>query len=275
MKSKQLKILFTILIGILFIIIPNIVKADNSTVKLESITVTNPKTGTYTTGEKITIVAKYTDEIEGQKTIQIKFGKEGMERSLKGSIKGNTITYEYVITNEDSGKLSLINESSIQLKGSEITANPIKWTDTSKLKYTIDNNWILRITGIEEIEKHDYFGFITNTTTEPKLKLDTNNYVESYDFNHITDMDIVEYLERNGDIYFWICEQQRNYDTGKVEQKFILKAKKIERPKLELGKRIFISLIGDSTTGQDSWISMNTPHDKETKRMAKLKVGQK
>lgn len=282
---KKIKIIGILFIFVLLIFGGNMkVNAVETSVKLESIKVTSPKTGTYKTGEKITIVATYTGEIAGKGEIQIKFGEKGQDRTIKGNISGNLITYEYVIRDDDCGKMTLSsirytevtdkegnkinNDASIILTGNEITVNPIEWTDTSKMKISIDSNYYLKVTGIEQKTNNQYFGFITNNTVEPKIVLDKNNWVTNYNFISIKSMNIESYLEKNGDLYLWICEQQKSYETRKNEQKFIVRAKKIERPKFALGSKIYVSAMDD-----DTYVGINCPHMKENKRNAKLKIG--
>jgi len=53
--------------------------------------------------------------------------------------------------------------------GAQIKVNSISWTDVSKAKFVIDNDYQLKCTGIEEIENHNYYVYISNSKGEPKL----------------------------------------------------------------------------------------------------------
>ncbi len=285
MKTKE--ILIVILLGIILLLVPNVVKAATSPVEVKTITVVNSKTEPYQTGEKVTIVAEYTDTITGEGEITIKFGSKGQNNRIKGTASGNKITYEYIIKDKDSGKLSLeycensylkdkegnnLQNKNISLEGKEITVNPITWTDTTNCKISIEGHATkyrkLKITGLKEIEGHEYYVFITNSKEEPTLTVDKNGWVSNSDF-FLVDISIEKYLEKSGDIYFWICEEQENYDTGKREQKFIF-SKKVERPaQNKLGLRIGLGLNVEETS-----VLLYEPHSDEIKRNVKVKIGQ-
>lgn len=150
------------------------------------------------------------------------------------------------------------------------TSTSLTWTDTSKLEVSIrTNTYKLDLTGLTEIPGHSYYVFITNSNVEPTIVVDKQDYVSNYDFLGLADIDASNYLERNGDIYLWICEQQATEDL-KHERKFIVSAKKIDRPKqINLGLRIYLGL-----TDENSNIRMNEPHDENNERKVKLKIGE-
>lgn len=150
------------------------------------------------------------------------------------------------------------------------TSTSLTWTDTSKLEASIKTDtYKLNVTGITELSGHSYYVFFTNSNIEPTIVLDKQDNVSNYDVLGLTDIYISKYLERNGDIYLWICEQQTTEDF-KHERKFIVSAKKIERPKqINLGLRIYLGL-----TDEHSNIRMNEPHDENNERKVKLKIGE-
>jgi len=296
MKTKE--IFFTLLLVIILLLIPNTVKAKTSSVKLESITVTSPKTGTYKTGEKITIVAKYSDKVialdNSDISLVLKFGRIGTSRA-KGSISGNenTITFEYTITDNDNGELSIekystnlkdvngdylpeITDTPI-LSGSKIVANPVTWTDTTNFNVSINEKYDLDIKGITEQPKHIYYVFITNTKEEPVLKLNkTTKHVTNENYYQmgiygVIRSNISSYLEKNGDIYYWICDEQVDKATGEYVQKFIVSGKKLERPKQKnLGLRMSMYFSEEDTS-----TFIYEPHDYngEISRNINLKIG--
>ncbi len=155
------------------------------------------------------------------------------------------------------------------------TESDLTWADTSNLAVLLKNvdgttHYDLEITGITELDSHYYYIFITNDTTEPTLVFDNMNFVSNYDYMGFSDLPVTDYLERKGDIYLWICEQQRNPDTKNYEQKFIVSAKQIERPEQrQLGSRLYIGLDSEKST-----ISIYEPHTGENKRKVMLKIGQ-
>ena len=73
---------------------------------VESINVTSPNTGSYQAGQKVTIIATFSENVKGTvPTLKIKFGT-GEERSITtGTVSGNTITYTYEIVSVDNGEL--------------------------------------------------------------------------------------------------------------------------------------------------------------------------
>ncbi len=85
----------------------NKIIADTTPPTLTNINVTSPDTGTYKAGNKITIVATYSENMKGiPPTLKIKFGN-GNERIIStGTINENKIIYEYTIENGDDGVLT-------------------------------------------------------------------------------------------------------------------------------------------------------------------------
>lgn len=147
------------------------------------------------------------------------------------------------------------------------------WTDVNGLRTSFRNNdsyYKLEITGITELQSHQYYIFFTNNNIEPTIVLDNQNWVSNYDHHGLVDVDITDQLERKGDIYLWICEQQKNEDTNTYERKFIVPAKKIERPEQrKLGSRIYVGLTNEKTN-----IVINEPHTNDNERKVVLAIGQ-
>jgi len=82
---------------------------DNEAPLLNSINVITPTEGTYSSGEEITIVAEYSENIKGiAPKLMLKFGSlVGKGTMTKGIISGNKITYTYTISEEDEGELGI------------------------------------------------------------------------------------------------------------------------------------------------------------------------
>lgn len=85
---------------------------DQVAPKLLKIEVTSPETGTYKSGQEITIVAEFNEKVTGTApTLMIVFG-DGETRTAtinQESIKDNTIEYKYIIQNGDNGSLAIID----------------------------------------------------------------------------------------------------------------------------------------------------------------------
>lgn len=288
MKTKKFLFAFVLVAVIIFALIPNVTKAATSEVTLESVAVTS-KAGTYKTGDTITIVATYTDKIFGDASIRIKFGNSGELKTLKGKIQESKVTYEYEVTKKDSGILTLkSNTSSLEdsegnsitnitpeLKGNTIKVNPLTWTDVTNCKILLTNGenihnygYKVKIEGLDLKQENQYYCFITTTKKQPELVLDSMGFVTN-STSALLDIQMDKYLEINEDIYYWICEQQKNYDTGKMEQKFIIEAMKIERPKQnELGNRI----IGHFSSNKTNTY-LYAPHNGDIIRNVNVKIG--
>ncbi len=293
--QKIRNMLLATIMALFVVYMANIVQAA-SDVTLESICVTSPTSGTYKTGQELTIVATFSDEITIQTdgyvpTLQLKFGETeyyGNVSISEGTVSGDTITYTYTIKKEDAGPLTLasyiggniydaqgnlvtINAPSA-LTGSTITANPLEWTSTQGMFYNIDDNNDL-IIGMTKEEEHDYLVFITNSPEEPEIEVEASHHMiqnaEGY-LGVTGKIHIEKYLERAGDIYFWICEQQKDYAvTGKYVHRFIASAVEVERPALKnLGNRIQAYFFNDETS-----TFLREAHDSSIERKINLKIG--
>ena len=104
----------------------NTITADNSTqvtpsspsgLKLQALTVISPRTGTYKSGETITINAAFSTDIYAAKkakltssngpVLTIKFGNGSEKKVSLSSVSGKKITYKYTLTSEDNGKMTV------------------------------------------------------------------------------------------------------------------------------------------------------------------------
>ena len=314
MKTKG----FLIVLGILLLVLalmPYTVKAADSTessVTLEKLEVTTPKTSTCKTGDKITIVATFSGEIvKGPSAtdprIGVSIGKSVY--SENGTISGKTITFEYVVGEYDGGELKVTSltlygltdkdgktiaepKTLPELKGTKLTINPVEWTDASKFqaslynKYSADsddsNDGYIKYSGLELKEKHEYYILLTNSSSEFEIPLksgsslvDTNDdrFLMRCSKSSMEDQSVAKWLELNGDIYLWLIEEQRDNSTKETVHKAIIKAKKLERPAQKIiGRRMSGFFFKNSTD-----IYLSTPRGyslaKSTTRNVKIKVG--
>lgn len=157
------------------------------------------------------------------------------------------------------------------------------WTDVSNLKLEVINNssygkvsYSLKVSGATEIKDHMYYTFITNSATEPELIIDESNNRVEYENVQIPGIypvgsyNMDKHIEKNGDIYYWLLEQQKDSETNQYIHKFIVHGRKIERPKqLELGKRIEVGFYKDYT-----YVNLLVVKHTNTERKIKIKVGQ-
>ncbi len=82
---------------------------DNAAPTLNSIKVTSPVAGMYKAGQNVTIVATFSENIQGSAPVLgLKFGSAVAKGVVgKGTISGNTITYTYTVTSGDNGLLGV------------------------------------------------------------------------------------------------------------------------------------------------------------------------
>lgn len=287
------KVFIGLIVIIAIFILPHVVKAKTSDIVLEKIEVVSPTSGTYTTGQVITINAVYSGNVVAENesyipSLRLKFGSSEFYGSVyisTGTIKENIIEYKHTIEDDESGELSLDGYSGYGLKdengniiqitapsalsGNKISANPIKWSDTSNIDISVDDEYYLNVKGLTELSGHSYYVFITNSSKEPSITVDESNSVTNYTSYFSTKHNFKKILEKNGDIYYWVCEEQRNYETGKREQKFIVSAKKIERPaQKSLGSRMTVYITSDYTASY-LW----EPYSHDIERKINLKIG--
>ncbi len=297
-KSIMLKIIFIITI-VMLTIIPNFVYAENgetSNVTLDGVYITSNE-GTYKTGDTISFEVRFSEDIEIPLILRlnIKIGENSKNvDQLEGESKGRTIKYSYTIQENDSGKISfgsLNSGNEISVKNSQgenikiennvkdfkesinININEPDWTEVKDVNYTIDKSTFdINISEIQGIKNHIYHFFFTVGDEKINIEKDengqiTNSYYSSsdsinglFDFNNI--------LEKNGDIYLSIVEEQE--DLSKSEKSYInktiLENKRIERIEQNgLTKRIYATVFDLTDNKKDNLIFVNEPHSKERK----------
>ena len=155
-----------------------------------------------------------------------------------------------IATVDTAGKVTAIKEGTakitVKTKDGNYTAtcivtvsknDGIVWTDPSNIKFTVTEDFYLKVTGLKEDGK--YYGFISNGKIEPTVP-DTG-WIENENLpvTNKPGFSISKYLEKSGDIYVWIYETQI---VNNVRQnKCIIEAQKIERPALKkIGTRMLL-----------------------------------
>ena len=163
-----------------------------------------------------------------------------------------------IATVDTAGKVTAIKEGTakitVKTKDGNYTAtcivtvsknDGIVWTDSSNIKFTVTEDFYLKVTGLKEDGK--YYGFISNGKIAPTVP-DTG-WIENENLpvTNKPGFSISKYLEKSGDIYVWIYETQI---VNNVRQnKCIIEAQKIERPALKkIGTRMKCYFLNEETS---------------------------
>ena len=163
-----------------------------------------------------------------------------------------------IATVDTAGKVTAIKEGTakitVKTKDGNHTATCIVtvskndgtvWTDPSNIKFTVTEDFYLKVTGLKEDGK--YYGFISNGKIAPTVP-DTG-WIENENLpvTNKPGFSISKYLEKSGDIYVWIYETQI---VNNVRQnKCIIEAQKIERPALKkIGTRMKCYFLNEETS---------------------------
>ncbi len=163
-----------------------------------------------------------------------------------------------IATVDTAGKITAIKEGTakitVKTKDGNYTAtcivtvsknDGIVWTDPSNIKFTVTEDFYLKVTGLKEDGK--YYGFISNGKIAPTVP-DTG-WIENENLpvTNKPGFSISKYLEKSGDIYVWIYETQI---VNNVRQnKCIIEAQKIERPALKkIGTRMKCYFLNEETS---------------------------
>lgn len=197
-------------------------------------------------------------------TLDIKVGKTA---TLTATINptnatNKNVTWEsdntQIATVDTAGKVTAIKEGTakitVKTKDGNYTAtcivtvsknDGIVWTDPSNIKFTVTEDFYLKVTGLKEDGK--YYGFISNGKIAPTVP-DTG-WIENENLpvTNKPGFSISKYLEKSGDIYVWIYETQI---VNNVRQnKCIIEAQKIERPALKkIGTRMKCYFLNEETS---------------------------
>lgn len=163
-----------------------------------------------------------------------------------------------IATVDTAGKITAIKEGTakitVKTKDGNYTAtcivtvsknDGIVWTDPSNIKFTVTEDFYLKVTGLKEDGK--YYGFISNGKIAPTVP-DTG-WIENENLpvTNKPGFSISKYLEKSGDIYVWIYETQIVKNVR--QNKCIIEAQKIERPALKkIGTRMKCYFLNEETS---------------------------
>src|SRR5574344_376279 len=292
--NKKIMISMISIILISLLIVPNVTKAAVSTVTLESISSTTP-TGTYKTGDKITLVATFSGNLKTDSKVPvltIKFGTNGLSSNIEtGVISGNKITYNYTITDKNSGQLyfygfygsSLQDESGNNISivepksiiGNVITVNPLVWDDFSDAKYEVtlsgSRDADLTISNITISDTAEYRFYVKSTQEMPTF--DSTTALSLYydkEKKCLYSTDLAQFVELNQDLYLYVAEVQFDYGTRSNANKYIVEGVKLNRPEYPKYASVF---AGTTTLSYDwSGISINVPWTSHIRKM-NVKIG--
>lgn len=197
-------------------------------------------------------------------TLDIKVGETATLRATINptNATNKNVTWEsnntQIATVDTAGKVTAIKEGTakitVKTKDGNHTAtcivtvsknDGIVWTDPSNIKFTVTEDFYLKVTGLKEDGK--YYGFISNGKIAPTVP-DTG-WIENENLpvTNKPGFSISKYLEKSGDIYVWIYETQI---VNNVRQnKCIIEAQKIERPALKkIGTRMKCYFLNEETS---------------------------
>ena len=93
---------------------------DNEAPTVSSIKVTAPNSGTYKSGQTVTIRVNFSETITGTSvpTLKIKFGNCAERNLTNGTIKENYVQYTYNIQDSDKGQLATVSLTGGKIKDS-------------------------------------------------------------------------------------------------------------------------------------------------------------
>lgn len=295
-KIYQLTIMFIMAI-IMLIAIPRFSFAENtSSVSIDGVYITSNE-GTYKTGDTISFEVRFSEEIQIPYALRLKIKIGENSRSvdqLDEEGQGKIIKYSYTIKENDSGKItfeSLNSGNEISVKNLEgdyidvennvedfqnsinININEPVWTEVRDIDYSFDETtFFMNIPEIQGIENHTYHLFVTFGNEKINIEQDEDGKIINSFYssdNSIQGMfDSESALEKSGDIYVSIVEEQQDYSKSEKTyiNKIILENKKIERPEQKgLTKRIYAIFFDLNNEEEENLIFVSEPHNIERK----------
>lgn len=152
--------------------------------------------------------------------------------------------------------------------------------DFSSANFNITENYPdveFTITGIKNANpSYSYYFKITGSTEEPTTNYSTTDEIENDGWTDLTIDDsgnttmrlIESSVELNQDLYLWVLEFN---NTAEEKVEFVLKAKKIERPKMPKYAEVFNSYT--NVTSKGTILSFNIPWAAKTIRKFDIKIG--
>ena len=139
----------------------------------------------------------------------------------------------------------------------------IVWTDPSNIKFTVTEDFHLKVTGLKE--DGQYYGFISSGKVAPTVP--ATGWIENSNLPVKSEYSIAKYLEKSEDIYIWIYETQMVENVR--QNKCIVEAQKIERPApKKLGTRMKCYFFEDYTSTH-----LFEAKNYDSKRKINLKIG--
>lgn len=182
-----------------------------------------------------------------------------------------------VATVDATGKVTAIKEGTakitVKTQDGNYTASctvtvskndDIVWTDPSNIKFTVTEDFYLKVTGLKE--DGQYYGFISSGKVAPTVP--ATGWIKNSNLPLVeSEYSIAKYLEKSEDIYIWIYETQMVENVR--QNKCIVEAQKIERPApKKLGTRMKCYFFEDYTSTH-----LFEAKNYDSKRKINLKIG--
>lgn len=149
----------------------------------------------------------------------------------------------------------------------------VTWTDFSKAEYKVEKTTSAVYLSVSNVTKNSesfYSYFITATNTKPSTDLkDTFDNGEALSFTTPELNNITSYVELNQDLYLWIIERQYDSDSKNYKYNYIVKGKKLERPKYPTYSDVFSATF---ISRNETQIVFNVPWGDHTRKI-NLKIG--
>ena len=255
----------------------------NEKVKVTSVKVISPVEGVYGVGTKITIQLGFSKRIKGElPNLKIKFGPYGDHIEINAhnlAEFSNTANYDYTIKSGDNGKTRVYgfgdNVSDIYVETEngdrtqierylgDVDINEKVYADTTTVRGNFSNatfEWIaeqndhrylkLQMKNYSAVNENSYYFYISNNKNDkPDIMVDmpstTTGWLNVGDKMQIDGDRLRQVVEKNANIYIWICEKEKNNNIPKM----VIKAMEIERcSQLPLTKRIKSYFLDDKTS---------------------------
>lgn len=146
-----------------------IVNIDSDGPTVKSIQVTDPKEGTYKSGQTIKIRAYFSENITGDSvpTLKIKFGTSPERELTNGTIKSNYIEYSYDIQATDVGQIATVSFEGGSIK--DATGNKAKLScpiiSGNTIKANVEGTTTTQTDNQDKIENKTTGGNTSNTSS--------------------------------------------------------------------------------------------------------------
>lgn len=259
---------------------------------LEGVYITS-KAGEYKIGDVITFEVRFSDKIQEytKPSLEIKIGERKKTIYTSEQIKylDKAIQYSYTITREDMGKVTFSKfyngNEEILLKNSKGESIYVKntaknfansvdiniepsWTKIEKIETKLDEvSYSLTLSELQENQFHDYYMFFTYDNEEVKIEKGTDGKISNAYSKYSKQKTIKDVLEKKGDIYMSIVEEQRDYSKENDEYiyKIISNKTKIERPAEKTITQRIYGIFYDLKDGSDNLVFCTEAHSEKRK----------